>query len=477
MDHDYLFELKRSHPTLKLLAADTAPLILGFLYKAFVQPNERGIRQSELESLLEDYLFGLHRSYGDDLYPRSGAQYLEAWADPVRGILRKYYPDRGDEAEYDLTPATARAIDWIQGLAERRFVGTESRLRIIIDLLREIIRSTEQDPEAVIQNLEQQKQEIEQKIAAIKERGVSPTDPTRVREQFFQAEDTARQLLADFRQVEYNFRTLDRETRELIATSDKPKGDLLDEIFQDQDVIRDSDQGRSFQGFWELLMTPARQTELQEMLENIYRLEEIRELYPDLFLKKIRYSLLESGEQVYKTANRLVEQLRRFLDDQAWLENRRIMDLIKEIEKQAVAVKDRPPTGRKFSTIDQVKPSLELPMSRNLFTPPRGVQLEEIRVEDGLADTAADLLYEQIYVDEQQLQSRIQRLLQTRSQVSLPEVIERHPLERGLAELVAYVNIGCRNGLVDEERREIITLTAEDNSRRRVSMPRVLFIR
>ena len=477
MDHDYLFELKRSHPTLKLLAADTAPLILGFLYKAFVQPNERGIRQSELESLLEDYLFGLHRSYGDDLYPRSGAQYLEAWADPVRGILRKYYPDRGDEAEYDLTPATARAIDWIQGLAERRFVGTESRLRIIIDLLREIIRSTEQDPEAVIQNLEQQKQEIEQKIAAIKERGVSPTDPTRVREQFFQAEDTARQLLADFRQVEYNFRTLDRETRELIATSDKPKGDLLDEIFQDQDVIRDSDQGRSFQGFWELLMTPARQTELQEMLENIYCLEEIRELYPDLFLKKIRYSLLESGEQVYKTANRLVEQLRRFLDDQAWLENRRIMDLIKEIEKQAVAVKDRPPTGRKFSTIDQVKPSLELPMSRNLFTPPRGVQLEEIRVEDGLADTAADLLYEQIYVDEQQLQSRIQRLLQTRSQVSLPEVIERHPLERGLAELVAYVNIGCRNGLVDEERREIITLTAEDNSRRRVSMPRVLFIR
>ena len=295
MDHDYLFELKRSHPTLKLLAADTAPLILGFLYKAFVQPNERGIRQSELEALLEDYLFGLRRSYGDDLYPRSGAQYLEAWADPIRGILRKYYPERGDEAEYDLTPATARAIEWIQSLQERRFVGTESRLRIIIDLLREIIRSTEQDPETVIQNLERQKREIEQQIAAIQEHGVSPADPTRVREQFFQAEDTARQLLADFRQVEYNFRTLDRETRELIATSDKPKGDLLDEIFQGQDVIRDSDQGRSFQGFWELLMTPARQAELQEMLDNIYLLEEIREIYPDPFLKKIRYSLLEKG--------------------------------------------------------------------------------------------------------------------------------------------------------------------------------------
>lgn len=477
MDHDYLFELKRSHPTLRLLAADTAPLILSFLHRIFVLPNQRGIRQDELESLLDDYLFGLHRSYGDAMYPRSGAQYLEAWADPARGILRKYYPDRGDEPEYDLTPTTARAIDWIQGLQEKRFVGTESRLRIIIELLREIIQSTEQDPDMVIQGLEQQKQEIEQKITAIRERGLAPADPTRVREQFFQAEDTARRLLADFRQVEYNFRALDRETRELIATSDKPKGELLDDIFQDQDVIRDSDQGRSFQGFWELLMTPARQQELQDMLENIYRLEEIRDLHPDPFLEKIRYSLLEAGEQAYKTANQLVEQLRRFLDDQAWLENRRIMELIKDIEKQAVAVKDNPPPDRFFASISQVKPTLDLPMSRNLFTPPRGIRLEEIPVEDGASDLAADLLYEQIYVDEQRLRSQIQRLLQTRSQISLPEVIRHHPLERGLAELVAYVNIGCREGVVDEEQQEKIAITLEDQTCRLVRMPRVLFVR
>ncbi len=477
MDHDYLFELKRSHPTLRLLAADTAPLILGFLYQVFVRPNQRGIKQDELESLLDDYLFGLHRSYGDDLYPRSGARYLETWADPARGILRKYYPDRGDEPEYDLTPATARAIDWIQGLEEQRFVGTESRLRIIIELLREIIHTTEQDPDTVIRDLEQQKQEIEQKIAVIRDRGVSPADPTRIREQFFQAEDMARRLLADFRQVEYNFRTLDRETRELIATSDKPKGALLDEIFQDRDVIRDSDQGRSFQGFWELLMTPARQTELQEMLGAIYRLEEIRELHPDPFLEKIRYSLLESGEQVYKTANQLVEQLRRFLDDQAWLENRRIMELIKEIEKQAVAVKNDPPPGRNFTSVNQLKPTLNLPMSRNLFTPSRVVQLADTAVEEGSSDSTADLLYEQIYVDEQQLRSRIQRLLQTRSQISLPEILNRHPLERGLAELVAYVNIGCREGLVDEEQQEEIPITLEDGSQRQVRLPRMLFVR
>jgi hypothetical protein len=477
MEHDYLLELKRSNPALRLLAADTAPLVLGFLYKVFVQPNRRGISQDELESLLDDYLFGLHRIYGDEMYPRSGAQYLETWADPARSILRKYYPDRGDEPEYDLTPSTARAIDWIQGLQERQFVGTESRLRIIIRLLQEIVRSTEQDPELVIRDLEQQKQEIENKIAAIRERGVSPADTTRVREQFFQAEDTARRLLADFRQVEYNFRALDRETRELIATSDKPKGALLDEIFHDRDVIRDSDQGRSFQGFWELLMTPAYQAELQQMLDSIYRLEEIQELHPDPFLEKIRYSLLEAGEKVYTTANQLVEQLRRFLDDQAWLENRRIMDLIKKIEKQAIAIKEDIPGQRSFARINQVKPRLELPMSRNLFTPPRGVRLETVEMEDGRADTDADLLYEQVYVDKKPLQQRIRQMLRDTNQVPLTEVISSYPLERGLAELVAYVNIGCNEGLIDEDHQDLVTITSRDEITRKVRIPRVLFVR
>ncbi len=477
MDHDYLLELKRSHPALRLLAADTAPLILGFLYMAFVRPNRRGIGQEELESSLDDYLFGLGRIYGDELYPRSGVKYLEDWADPGRGILRKYYPNRGDEPEYDLTPATALSIEWVQGLQERQFVGTESRLRIIIDLLRDIIRGTQQDPQLVIRELERQKEEIELKIAAVREKGIVPTDSTMVREQFFQAEDMARRLLADFRQVEYNFRSLDRQTRELIAVSDKPKGELLDEIFRDRDVIRDSDQGRSFQGFWELLMTPARQAELQEMLEQIYAIEDIREMEPDPLLAKIRYSLLESGELVYRTVNQLVEQLRRFIDDQAWLENRRIMEIIKKIEKDAVEIKDNPPGSRDLIRINEVKPSLSLPMSRNLFSPVQSVRIGEVIIEDGESANTAKLLYEQIYVDEERLHSRIRRLLQGRRQIPLSEILKQYPLEQGLAELIAYVNIGCREGIVDEGYTETVTITIENDLSRMVTMPRVLFVR
>ncbi len=478
MDYDYVDRLKKSHPALKLLAADNAPLIISFLFKVFIQPNVRAMPAAELQSLLGDYIFKLREMYGPELYPRSAAAYLDEWANPEKGILRKFYPLQGDEPEYDLTPAAAQAIDWLQSLAEQQFVGTESRLLTVFNLLADIVSRTETDPAVKIQELEAKKAAIDQEIEQIRSQGVTPADPVQVKERFFQAEETARRLLADFRQIEYNFRALDRETRERIATSDKAKGALLDEIFADQDVIRSSDQGRSFQAFWELLMSPQRQQELQELLQRVYGLEEIASLSPDDFLARIKFYLLEAGEKVYISANQLVEQLRRFLDNQAWLENRRIMEIIKEIEKHAVDVKNDPP-GDKFIGLDSVKPQLNLVMDRGLFTPPARSRLVATALEEGRADIAADPLFTQVYVDEEQLKGNIRKALQTTSQISLKRLLEDFPLQKGLAELVAYVNIGTggAEAVIDETKKETIMVRTDDGATRLVKMPRLIFVR
>jgi hypothetical protein len=56
-------------------------------------------------------------------------------------------------------------------------------------------------------------------------------------------------------------------------------------------------------------------------------------------------------------------------------------------------------------------------------------------------------------------------------------LLSSYPLERGLAELVAYVNIGCSEGLVDEEQQDLVTITNGDEITRKVRIPRVLFVR
>jgi flagellar motility protein MotE (MotC chaperone) len=477
MDHDYLEKLKQTHPTLRLLAADNAPLIISFLYRVFIQPNQRSVLHSEISSRLEDYLFHLRDIHGEGKYPKPARQYLEDWAGGRTPFLRKYYTDLSDEPEFDLTPATEKAIEWLQSLEERQFIGTESRLLTVFELLREIVRKTRQDPEVRIAELERQRAEINAEIDKIRSGVVDPYDPTQIKERYFQVEETARRLLADFRQVEYNFRGLDRETRERIATSDKTKGTLLDEIFQEQDVIWDSDQGKSFHAFWEFLMSAPRQAELAELLETVYALEEIRSLEPDAFLAGIKFSLLDAGEKVYKTNNLLVEQLRKYLDDQAYLENRRIMDLVRGIEKLAVELKDAPPSERAFAELDDIKPALDLVMSRGLFVPPKNPEIEDVQVIAGEAAIEVEALYRQNYVDEAELRANIRRALQTRSQVSLRQLVDEYPVRKGLAEVVTYLSLADKDdkALVADDETETFSVTTENGRSRQIELPKLIF--
>jgi len=336
MDYAQLLALRQRHPAWRLLRADHAPLIASFLQQAFVAPNRRSLDARSLASLLEDRLYSLNQEADEPLFPRSASAYLDEWADNANGWLRKFYPPGNDEAHFELTPASEKAIEWLASLGKRQFVGTESRLLSIFELLRQMVQGSETDPQARILELEKRKAALDEEIARIRAGDVALMDDTRVRERFLEVDASSRSLLADFRQVEQNFRDLDRQVRERIATWGGGKGELLAEIFGERDAISDSDQGRSFRAFWEFLMSPARQEELSELLHKAFALAPVQSLEPDRRLLRVHYDWLEAGEMAQRTVARLSEQLRRYLDDQAWLENRRIMHLLRDIETRAL---------------------------------------------------------------------------------------------------------------------------------------------
>jgi hypothetical protein len=402
----------------------------------------RALPEPELIAQLDDYLYHLRASLGEAAFPKPARDYLADWAADERAWLRKFYPPGSDAPYYDLMPATERAIDWLAGLEQRQFVGTESRLLTVFELLRQMAHGTETDPAARIEALERHKAAIDVEIARIRAGELELMDPTQLRERFLQMAGTARALLADFRQVEQNFRDLDRQVRERIATREGGKGELLGEILGERDAIADSDQGRSFRTFWDFLMSPSRQKELSALLERVWALEPVASLHADPRLLRIHHDWLEAGEMAQRTVARLSEQLRRYLDDQAWLENRRMMGLIREIEQHAVALRDEPPDGPPFE-VDEPAPSIDLPMERPLFSPPLRARIADDRVLEGEAAVSADALFDQVYVDRAALRSHIRQALQTRNQIALGTLVQLHPLEHGLAELVTYLAIAA----------------------------------
>jgi hypothetical protein len=476
MDHQQLILLRRTHPAWRLLAADHAPMIASFLHASFIAPNVRTIGRQQLASQLDDHLYHLHEAAGEVLFPKPAVAYLDDWASDERGYLRKYYPPGDDEAHYDLAAAAEQAIDWLKNLGQRAFIGTESRLMTVFDLLHQIVDGTELDPRARIAELRRRKAEIDVEIAQIGAGKLELMDPTQVRERFLQMASTARELLSDFRAVDTNFRTLDRQVREHIATWDGSKGELLQAIFGQRDLISETDEGRSFRAFWDLLMSPSRQDELTGLLDTVLKLGPVRELSPDGRLQRIHYDWLEAGEVTQRTVARLSEQLRRYLDDQAWLENRRIMQLIRDIEQKALGLRGQV-DERAFIEIDEAAPALTLAMDRTLYNPPFKPKITQQIIDDQGVAVASDALFEQIYVDQLRLMSNIRRALQTRRQVSLATLVREFPIEQGLAELATYLKLATQDmhAAIDDEQTEAVFWTEPGGRQRQATLPLIIY--
>ena len=478
LDYATLDTLRRHHPAWRLLLADSAPLVASFLARVFVQPNVRVMAQADLVETLEDELYALRERLGEGAFPRRALDYLDDWAGNERAWLRKFYPAGSDEPHFDLTPATEKAIAWLASLSERGFVGTESRLLTVFDLLRQMVEGSETDPEIRIRELQKKRDEVDAEIARIRDGDIPLLDATAVRDRFQQLTLLARELLADFREVEHNFRGLDRRVRERIALWDGVRGALLDDILGERDAIADSDQGRSFRAFWDFLMSQARQEELGDLLEQVLKLPPVAELQPDPRLRRVHYDWLEAGEHTQRTVAQLSQQLRRFLDDQAYLENRRIMDLLHGIEAHAVAVRGTMPGGT-FIEIDEAATAIELPMERPLHRPALRPRINEVVLQAGEADFDAEALFEQVVVDRAELARHLRQSLQTRTQVTLAELLATHPLRHGLAELVAWLQLAGEraNTVFDEACEEPVRWQTVAGEWKRAALPRVVFLR
>ena len=467
--------LRQKHPAWRLLCADQVPLVVSFLHKTFVLPNVRVMREPDLADKLQYELFPL-RQENVEARGKPALDYLKDWSG--KGWLRRFYNLNDDVPHYDLTPATEKAILWLTSLTERSFVGTESRLLTLFGLLRQMAEGSETDPAIRIAELQKRRDEIDREISRIEQGDVPLLTDTALKDRFQQFNQIARELLMDFREVEHNFRLLDRRVRERITLWEGAKGELLEEILGERDAIASSDQGLSFRAFWDFLMSSERQEELAALLERVLQLPAVLETGPDARLRRVHHQWLEAGGQTQRTVAQLSRQLSRFLDDQAWLENRRIMEILHDIHVAARALRESPPEGD-FMSIAESWASIELPMERPLYTPPHKPALTSVTIDAGDAEVDVAALFSQVVVDKAALRRNVHRMLQSRSQVTLREVLKVHPLAQGLAELVGYLQVATewKQAMVIEDKEDVVEWDAAQGQKRQAHLPRILFLR
>lgn len=69
----------------------------------------------------------------------------------------------------------------------------------------------------------------------------------------------------------------------------------MDDIFDSKDLIWETDQGKSFKAFWELLMSADKQNELNELLDVTSNMPEVQEVKKENILERLKINLLEAG--------------------------------------------------------------------------------------------------------------------------------------------------------------------------------------
>ncbi len=475
MNYDEIEHLRANHPAWSLLRSGNVSLVLSFLSRMFVERNAGDVPASELSEALDDELYALSQRLGEDRFPRRASEYLDDWAGSEHGWLRKFYPTGSDEAHYDMSPSVERALMWVTGLRGRGFVGTESRLHTIFELLRQMVYGAEDDPERRLDDLRRRRAEVDAEIARAERGEFRRLDEVSQRDRYQQFSQTARELLSDFRQVEENFRRLDRQLREQIAGWTGTKGALLEDALSSRNSIAESDQGRSFQAFYDFLLSYERQSELTDLLGRLDGIEEIAE--KDERLRHVHFDWIDASERTQATVRLLSEQLRRFLDDQVWLENRRVFELLHNIESKALEVRGiRDPEIT--NEMDDTGATLGLPMERPLYRRPIEVALETADLAAGSEEFDASALVSQVYVDRSQLVRQVWKALGPSEQVGLREVLAAAPLERGLAELLGYLSLTEPDLAVvfDDEHREQVGWSAGDVDRI-AELPRTSFAR
>lgn len=478
---EILLHFKTAKP-LQLIRAKNAPFIISFFYKVFSDANITTISNSELRSKLEGYMEELSyeekddeldsETLFDDFSVRS-AQYIDKWSNS--GFLSKYPNDDGEDL-HELTPDTKKVLKWLGDLEKRGHIGTNSKFRDIFFKLQKMIELTNEDVETRIEELNKKKWEIENEINLLKN-GKKPSlfDETDIKEQFYDLNKMARELLSDFSEVEQNFEQIRKDIQRKYTEKDIAKGTLLVFALDALDEIDQKPQGKSFKAFWEFLMDEKRQQEFTQLTERLYQLlnEHSIDYNNDRFLKHLKRYLHVSGRKVIDSNRKLSEKISRVLSEKNMLERRRAMELIGEIRQMAYSLIDTKIKEDDFISIedepyinlfDRWEPGEEKDDISNILFP-------DGSAEDENADFK--LLFDQFTIDKKKLQQRIDVMLEEKGQVTLKEVVDEYGLENGLSEIVGYFSIGASGShQIIEGTKESILI-----GERIVNVPLVIYIK
>ena len=468
-----------TNPSAKLLRSTYAPQVICFLNQHFKTDGHLSTPHSELVQVLNRYLEQLHATEPEILRERAEA-YLTQWSTGETRWLRRFFDTQHAESVYQLTPHTEDVLKFLTDILDRSlgFVGTESRLTRILETLSDIVVRGSADAEQRLLHLRAERARIDQEIQSIKAGDtVSTHSPTAIRERFADVVSDLISLQGDFRAVEESFKAITRDVQKQQTEATDSRGEILGGALDAEELLKEGDQGASFQAFVRLILSQSRQDDLEKIISQLDAIEELaaQSAGKDR-IKGMIGSLSAEAEKVMRTTRRLSSTMRRLLDSRASASRLRLATVLREIQAAAVRRSEMPPTMGVdvFTTLD-----LHNVFQRTFWQSP--VVFDDVKISNDEPDEDDRLvafrhLAEMQRLDWDTMRSNIDSLVQIRQRLTLAELLEIHPPASGSLEVLGYIQLAHDEGHeVDDCQAAVMTLDTERGPRE-FEIPRVVFL-
>lgn len=480
MDLQRLIHHFETSPAVRLLRAQHAPFVVRFLYEQFKRGERIAIPHSELLPALSVFQERAQELNPDALRDRAES-YLQDWCSRDRLWLKRI---QAEEPMYQLTPTSEEVIEFLSRTLDQPlgFVGTESRLKHVIDTLEEVVVGSSDDPAVHLEHLTDALDRVQEQIDRINEHGQAAAwSPTRVREQFALAVSLLKELQRDFRAVEERFKEITHEVQLRQVQGFESRGGILEDALDAVDALRKDDQGVSFYEFFRFIQSPEQQERLRHIVRQLEHIQELAEQTEGLAaVRRMMPLLLAEANQVTQTERRLSATLRRLLDIKGQRERKRVAELLGELRTLAVGLADKPPREKTFFEVDD---SLRVssPVRHSFWIAPS--RLETIDLTDSKTDDPQKrALFENFArmhrINFKAMRAGIQKAVSVGGAVTLRDYLAANPPEAGVIDLLGYLQIASDDGHVisHEANEEIMIPPAGGRGGLAVTVPIVTFV-
>ena len=445
-------------PALRLMRGRLGSFVVGFFFKTFKKWGSSEASEEELIATLSEHIEQVRELEDFDAPKRLPQDYLEEWCDEDHRYMTKTYDEDREEYVFRLTRHSEKALSWLQDLLsmqQRGYATTESRFNRILIEMESLSQGVNADPESRIKDLSRKRDEIEEEIQRIRETGEAPIfGEDVIRDQVYDLSDLVEHFLSDFRAIEEFFKDHAREISKLYAQGDASKGDIVEHVLDADEELRSCDQGKSYFGFRSMMTNPTLARQFRNLAEQTSDIARRRGLDPNKTFLSLSERLFGEAGSAHGAYGRISRKLRQVVGDHAGGGGRQVRETLSQIRKSAYLLRDDPPVDWEFE-ID-IRPQFFGLMESDYWEPKSVEAFAPISPADGEDNDWINEILNSVGepLDLNKFRERVDLALEEAEKVSLTEMVDKYPLERGVVDVVCYRVVAgedSRHDILDDE--------------------------